>query len=50
MDEILDFGNVYPSDLNCALVGVMPVSFIVVFKFLLALYPVPGLSDVFASI
>lgn len=50
MDDILDFGNIYPSVLNWMLVGIMAVTFIVTFKFLTAKYRIPGVSDVFASI
>ncbi len=48
--DILDFGNVYPNVLNWALVGIMAVTFISVFKFLTARFRIPGVSDVFASI
>ena len=50
MGDILDFGNIYPSVLNWALVGIMAVTFISIFKFLTAKYQVPGVSAVFASI
>jgi hypothetical protein len=50
MGDLLDFGNVYPSVLNWMLVGIMAVTFIATFKFLMARYRVPGVSDVFASI
>jgi hypothetical protein len=48
--DMLEFGNIYPSVLNWALVGIMSITFIAVFKFLLAKYPIPGLTDLIASI
>lgn len=50
MGDMLDFGNIYPSLLNWLLIGISAVTFISVFKYLTAMYQIPGVSDVFASI
>jgi len=50
MGDVLDFGNVYPSVLNTVVVGLMAVIFISVMKFLTNRWPVPGISDLMASI
>ena len=48
--RLLDFGNVFPSVLNTVVVGSMAVIFISVMKYLTALYNIPGLSSLMASI
>lgn len=48
--NVLDFSNVYPSLMNLIVVGMMAVIFISVSKFLLARWPVPGLTDLIGSI
>lgn len=46
----LDFSHVYPSLLNWGVVGLMAMTFIAFFKWALAKYPVPGLSDLVAMV
>jgi len=50
VDDLLDFGNIYPNLLNLCTGGIMAVIFISVMKFLTAMWRVPGISDVMASI
>lgn len=50
MKDMLEFGNIYPNLLNLVQVGLMAVIFISVMKWLTAIWQVPGVSDVFASI
>lgn len=45
----LDFADVKPSVLSWLIVGLMAVTFIAFFKFVMAKYPVPGLSEVIAA-
>ncbi len=42
----LDFADVKPSVLSWLIVGLMAITFIAFFKFLMAKYPIPGLSQV----
>lgn len=46
----LDFADVKPSVLSWMIVGLMAATFIVFFKWLLAKYPVPGLSTFIAAV
>lgn len=46
----LDLADVRPSVLSWLLVGLMSVTFISAMKFLLAKFPLPGASDLVASI
>lgn len=46
----LDFADVKPSVLNWVVVGLMAATFIVFAKWLMQKWPVPGLSDVVASV
>lgn len=47
---ILDLADVKPNLLNWAVVGLMAVTFISFFKFFFSMFPIPGLSELFASI
>jgi hypothetical protein len=46
----VDFANVMPSVGSWLIVGMMAVTFIAFWKFMLNKWEVPGLSDLFASI
>lgn len=46
----MDFADVKPTLLNWGVVGLMAVTFIAFWKFVLGQMAVPGLSDLFASI
>lgn len=46
----IDFADVKPSVLSWVIVGIMAVTFITFAKWLMTRYPVPGLSDVIASV
>jgi hypothetical protein len=46
----LDPADVRPSILNWVVVGLMAITFIAVFKFILAKWPIPGLSPLVTSI
>lgn len=46
----LDFADVKPSILSLITVGLMAVIFISLAKFLLARYPVPGLTEVINAV
>lgn len=50
MDDILDFANIYPSMLNLIVVGLMATIFISIMKYITNRWPIPGVSDLFASI
>lgn len=41
----LDFADVKPSVLNWFIIGLMAVTFILVFKWLMAKWPIPGVQD-----
>lgn len=45
----LDFADVKPSVLSWLIVGLMAVTFIAFAKFVMAKYPIPGLSEVINS-
>ena len=48
---MLDFADVKPSILNWMTIGFMAVTFISFFKFFFAaIMPIPGLTDLFASL
>jgi hypothetical protein len=42
----LDFADVKPSVFSWLIVGLMALTFIVAAKFLVAKYPIPGVSDI----
>lgn len=44
-----DFAQVAPTVLNWATVGIMAVTFIVFMKFILAKFPLPGISTFIAA-
>lgn len=46
----LDFADVKPGLMNWAVVGLMAVTFIAFFKFLFAIQPVPGMTELFGSL
>ena len=46
----VDVADVRPSLLSWATVGVMAVTFIAFMKFILAKWPIPGVSSVFALV
>jgi len=46
----LDMADVKPSVLSWIVVGLMAVTFIAFFKFVLAKYPIPGLSQVVQAV
>lgn len=46
----LDFADVKPSVLSWLIVGLMAVTFIAFWKFVMAKYPIPGLSDVINAV
>jgi hypothetical protein len=47
---VLDFANVYPSVLNWGVVGLMAITFIALAKYVLALFPIPGVTEIVTSI
>ena len=46
----LDFADVKPGLLNWVIIGLMSVTFIAFFKYMLAMWQVPGLSELVASL
>lgn len=46
----LDFADVKPSVVSWLIVGLMAVTFIAFFKFLMTKYPIPGLSQVVQAV
>ncbi len=46
----LDFADVKPSVLSWLIVGLMAVTFIAFFKFLMVKFPIPGLSQVVQAV
>lgn len=46
---VVDPADVKPSLMNWALVGIMAITFIVLAKWALTRFPIPGLSEVIAS-
>lgn len=46
----LDFADVKPSILNWLIIGLMAVTFIAFWKFMLTKYPIPGLSEVVQAV
>ncbi len=46
----LDFADVKPSLLNWVVIGLMAVTFILVAKWLMMKWPIPGLSDVITAV
>lgn len=45
-----DFADIKPSLLNWFVIGLMAVTFITFWKYILAQYNVPGFSDLLASV
>lgn len=46
----LDLADVKPSLLNWAIIGLMAVTFILVAKWIMVKWPIPGLSDVINAV